>query len=137
MKKYFIIVVALLALCVTGCEKTPEYEQVEAPHWVYTPNQDTYQSMTIVCSIPAEEMDKLTAEDELAALAGDGTVLGVGHYVEKGIYYLMVAEPTTEDWTVTIAYYQSANKRLFKAEKCITFSPDDVVGTYSQPYMPF
>ncbi len=128
----------MLMLCCISCKQNkPEYEPVEAPHWVYTPNPDTYQSMSIVCSLPAEELDKIAAEDELAALSGDNTVLGVGHHVGNGIYYLMVAEPAGEDWTVTIAYYQSAGKRLFRAEKCITFSPDDVVGTYAQPYMPF
>lgn len=139
MKQHLIIVMAMLALCCSSCKQknTPENKPVEAPLWEYTPNPDTYQTMSVVCAIPTAEMDKIAAEDELAALASDNTVLGVGHHVGNGIYYLMVAEPLDEDWTVTIAYYQSANKRLFKAEGCITFSPDDVVGTYSQPYMPF
>ena len=128
-----------------GGPTLPTYEELVtpgndvSPDWTYTPNVDSYQTMTIILQLPDYLIGQVSAEDKLTALAADGTVCGSAEVDSEdlSLYYLSVGAPTCESQEITIAYYCAKLHRIFKSSTPITFKSDETLGTYLNPYSPY
>ena len=106
-----------------------------SPDWTYTPNVDSYQTMTVILRIPNCLYEFVSAEDKLTALAADSTVCGSAEADpdDVALYYLTIGEPACENKGVTIAFYCDMLHRIYKNVYPITFQSDEVLGSWLEP----
>ena len=158
-----LLLLLLFALTLTGCDKDdpaiinpnlgddptvplgpgidPD-DPTKGPDWTYTPNEDDYQTMSVILRLPDALKANATANDQLTALAADGTVCGYSEMEtddpdnKYALYYLTIGAPACESREVTIAYYTAKSHRIYRSAEKITFTPDEIIGTYGTPFVP-
>lgn len=163
MKKLVFPLLFLFALTLTGCDKDDPAiidpnlgdnptnplgpgidpnDPTKGPDWTYTPNEDDYQTMSVILRLPDALKTNATANDQLTALAADGTVCGYSEMEtddpdnKYALYYLTIGAPACKNQEVTIAYYTAKSHRIYWSTEKITFTPDEIIGTYATPYVP-
>ncbi|MCQ2293798.1 MAG: hypothetical protein MJZ54_07170 [Bacteroidaceae bacterium] len=148
-----LLLLLLFALTLTGCNTDdPAIEDpnvgditngiTKSPDWTYTPNAENYQTMTVILRLPDTLKAYADATDQLTALAADGKVCGYSEMEINdpdnmhSLYYLTIGAPACESKEVSIAYYSAKAHRIYRFADKITFAPDEIIGTYTSPFVP-
>ncbi len=117
-------------------------DPTKEPDWTYTPNEEDYQTMSVILRLPDNLKANAAANDQLTALAANGTVCGYSEQETEdpdnkySLYYLTIGAPVCESREITIAYYSAKSHRIYLSTEKITFSPDEIIGTYGNPFVP-
>lgn len=127
-----------LAMLLAGCsdesnDPSGEKEGVP-PLWNYVASTDNYRTMTIVATVPSAMRDDCTENDQMAVFAGD-EIVGVASPLpdNNSLFYLIVGAPKGDNANLSIAYYSSKRKRLYKASDIGVFQADLMLGSGLEP----
>ena len=154
MKKSIIILIALMGLIVTGCQKenvtvsdTPNNpgiptNNLTAPRWVVDTDYDYSSSMTAVVEVDLSltyprigDSWHIDSADMVGAFCGNQCV-GVAR--PSGIlFFVYITSPTPgNNEPVTLRYYSSVLKNIFYGDVAFPFNNGDRRGTVNNPLRP-
>lgn len=154
MKKSIIILIALMGLIVTGCQKenisapiTPDKPDIptgilSAPNWNVRPNYDYSSSMTAVVEVDLSltypqigNNWHVDTADMVGAFCGNQCV-GVAR--PSGIlFFVYITSPNPSlNSHVTLRYYSAVLKNIFYGDVAFPFCNGDRQGTVNNPLRP-
>lgn len=127
-----------LAILLAGCSKDDDQEfegnEDVSPQWNYVASTDNYRTMTIVATVPSAMRDDCTENDQMAVFAGDEIVSVASPLPDNNsLFYLVVGAPKGDNANLSIAYYSSKRKRLYKASDIGVFQADQMIGSGLEP----
>lgn len=154
MKKSIIILIALMGLIVTGCERenvtvsdTPDNpgiptNNLSAPHWVVDTNYDYSSSMTAVVEVDLSlaypqigDSWHIDSSDMVGAFCG-GQCVGVAR-PSGTLFFVYITPPSPgNSEPVTLRYYSSVLKNIFYGDVAFPFYNGDRQGTVNNPLRP-
>ena len=154
MKKSIIILIALMGLLVTGCQKenvsapiTPDKPDIpagnlSAPNWNVRPNYDYSSSMTAVVEVDLSltypqigNNWHVDTADMVGAFCDDRCV-GVAKPTGS-LFFVYITSPTPgNNEPVTLRYYSSVLKNIFYGDVAFPFCNGDQRGTVNNPLRP-
>lgn len=154
MKKSIIILIALMGLIVTGCQKenvtapiTPDKPDIptgnlSAPYWLVSPNYDYSSSMTAVVEVDLSltypqigDNWHVDTADMVGAFCGDGCV-GVAKPTGN-LFFVYITSPNPSlNSHVTLRYYSAVLKNIFYGDVEFPFNNGDRRGTVNNPLRP-
>lgn len=130
----FVVLLCLASIQVS-CNKEPEYNTYENPHWTVVPLDGLSESCTIVLDLPSNlKAYQDTVSDVVGAFIGE-ECRGVSTQ-QDGLFYIMVSGSSSENGNIELRYYNARNKYLYQAEERIPFVIDQRIGTTDAPYVP-
>ena len=154
MKKSIIILIALMGLIVTGCQKenvtapiTPDNPDIpagnlSAPYWLVSPNYDYSSSMTAVVevdlSLTYPQIDNnwhVDTADMVGAFCDDKCV-GVAKPTGS-LFFVYITSPNPSlNSHVSLRYYSAVLKNIFYGDVEFPFNNGDRRGTVNNPLRP-
>lgn len=154
MKKSIIILIALMGLLVTGCQKenvtapiTPDKPDIptgnlSAPYWIVSPNYDYSSSMTAVVKVDLTitypsigDEWQLTPYDLVGAFCGERCV-GVAEPTDS-LFFVYITPPDAENTEpITLRYYSRLLKNIFYSDDTFPFKNGEQQGTVTDPLRP-
>lgn len=154
MKKSIIILIALMGLIVTGCQKenisapiTPDKPDIptgilSAPNWNVRPNYDYSSSMTAVVEVDLSltypqigNNWHVDTADMVGAFCGNQCV-GVAR-PSGSLFFVYITSPTPgNNEPVTLRYYSAVLNNIFYSDVDFPFNNGDRQGTVNNPLRP-
>lgn len=133
--KISIIAVALFAIAaLASCEKEPEYNTYENPHWAVTSYEGISESCTIVMDLPASLKPYQDTADVVAAFIGD-QCRGVSTQ-QEGLFYIIVSGAADENRNIVLKYWSARNRYMYQIDEVIPFEINAQKGTTDAPFIP-
>lgn len=157
-KIIYALSLACIVLLAAGCSKDDDNNQGQStekhnkPSWVvdgvapiadkplWTPIADETlaSSMTVTVTLDGYfPKNDITSDDMLQAYSGD-LCLGVAQAsvdYDMVRFYLYVLPPKAADKTISFAYYNAKNKKIYYWTDMLRFENDNSYGTYKEPYV--
>lgn len=140
MKRFLILSMPFLALCITCCKPKPEpVPQHERPQWVLSHTSDVESGMTITGRLPEHLIQYADTTDLVAAFHGDeccGTA-SIQWVLGQPYYFLAVLHPTgeSENVQITLRYYNANRQYIYVEKDAFLFVEDKIIGTIDAPFV--